>query len=110
MGVTEGPKEEEEEEEEGGEGGGGGGELGGDSNKKIGSHLDASTNNYEEGQKTTPERKSSSWSEEVALTTESLYKMQILYYHSIHSKFSEDARNFFKLFWRSDKFTEVEIH
>ena len=58
----------------------------------------------------TPPRKSSSWSKEVAVTSDTMYKVQILYYHSIHSKFSEDARNYFKLFWRSDKFTEVEIH
>ena len=67
-------------------------------------------NNYEEGRKVTPPRKSSSWSEMVSLNSETFYKMQILYYHSIHSKFNEVARNYFKLFWRSDEFTEVEIH
>ncbi len=36
--------------------------------------------------------------------------MQILYYHSVHSRFSEDSRTYFKLFWQSDQFTEVEIH
>ena len=66
MGVTDGPKEEEE------EGGGGTGES---STAPIKSHLESNINNYEEGSKTTPERKSSSWSEEVALTSESLYKV-----------------------------------
>ena len=61
MGVTEGPKETDS------------GEASVGVNGK--SHLDASSNNYEEGEMVTPERKSSSWSKVVAMTSDSMYKM-----------------------------------
>ena len=99
MGNTDGPKDEEEDQE-----------ISEASQLSTKSHLESNINNFEEGRQVKPERKSSSWSKEISVSSDTLFKMQILYYHSIHSKYNEDDRNYFKLFWRSDKFTEVEIH
>jgi len=36
-------------------------------------------------------RKSFSYSEEVSVTSDTKYKLNVLYFHSIHNKFKEDG-------------------
>lgn len=91
MGSTDGPREEVKED-----------------NSK--SHLYDNINNYELGQAVMSARKSFSYSEEVSVTSDTKYKLNVLYFHSIHNKFKEDGQNYLKVNWKSDQFSEVHLH
>ena len=68
-------------------------------------------NNFEEGaQQNQQPKKSYSLSQTVQLVSEAKYKLTLLYFHSVHNQFKEDALNYFKLFWESDMFAERLIH
>lgn len=68
--------------------------------------YDEPKTNFEEGRKSSEDKRISSKSVQVYLSAGVKYKMVVLYFHSVHNDFHEESMTYLRLYWSSDYFKE----